>query len=103
MFWDWGGGGGGGVDVESVAGLQDVSVGGKAVLVLLLLLLFLVGLTSVLGFTSCVSSRGAEMSSPEIEGPAFFSVREGMSCMVSMVLGISLVLIDRSAMRPARV
>lgn len=35
LFWDWGGGGGGGgvVDVESVAGLQDVSVGGKAVLV----------------------------------------------------------------------
>lgn len=45
LFWDGGGGGGGGVDVESVAGLQDVSVGGKAVLVLLLLLLFLVGMT----------------------------------------------------------
>lgn len=45
LFWDWGGGGGGGVvDVESVAGLQDVSVCGKAVLVLLLLL-FLVGMT----------------------------------------------------------
>lgn len=44
LFWDGGGGGGGGVDVESVAGLQDVSVGGKAVLVLSLLL-FLVGLT----------------------------------------------------------
>lgn len=42
LFWDWGGGGGGGV--ESVAGLQDVSVGGKAVLVLSLLL-FLVGMT----------------------------------------------------------
>lgn len=28
------------------------------------------------------------MSSPEIEGPAFFSVREGMSCIVGMVLGI---------------
>lgn len=41
LFWDWGGGGGG---VESVAGLQDVSVGGKAVLVLSLLL-FLVGMT----------------------------------------------------------
>lgn len=52
---------------------------------------------------SCVSSRGAEMSSPEIEGPAFFSVREGMSCIVDMVFGILLVLIDRSAMRPARV
>lgn len=48
LFWDGGGGGGGGgvgVDVESVAGLQDVSVGGKAVLVALSLLLFLVGLT----------------------------------------------------------
>lgn len=46
LFWDWGGGGGGGgVNVESVTGLQDVSVGGKAVLVLLLLLLFLVGMT----------------------------------------------------------
>lgn len=44
FFWDWGGGGGGGVDVESVAGLQDVSAGGKAVLVLSLLL-FLVGMT----------------------------------------------------------
>lgn len=44
LFWDWGGGGGG-IDVESVAGLQDVSVGGKAVLVLLSLLLFLVGMT----------------------------------------------------------
>lgn len=43
------------------------------------------------------------MSSPEIEGPAFFSVREGMSCIVGMVLGMLLVLIDRSAMRPARV
>lgn len=43
------------------------------------------------------------MSSPEIEGPAFFSVREGMSCIVGMVFGILLVLIDRSAMRPARV
>lgn len=42
------------------------------------------------------------MSSPEIEGPAFFSVLEGMSCIVGMVLGILLVLIDRSAMRPAR-
>lgn len=43
------------------------------------------------------------MSSPEIEGRAFFSVREGMSCILDMVLGISLVLIDGSAMRPARV
>lgn len=43
------------------------------------------------------------MSSPEIEGRPFFSVREGMSCIVGMVFGVLLVLIDRSAMRPARV